>query len=120
MKNRRKLSTQTTSSSQGRGLTRHTEVPFVVSFKYKLFDEFKFTDMQMRDLKTFQNFLDRVAGMSFNEVDKAYRKKSDKQDEFEGKNVIHYNCGGSFRIHGIVEDSRFKVLRIDPNHKFHN
>ena len=120
MPERRKLSKQNVANSKGRDLTDRTRVPFVVSFKYKLLNGYKFSDMQQKDLKAFQRFLDKVSDMTFNDVDRMYRRKSDNQDEYDGKDVIHYDCGGSFRIHGIVEDSRFKVLRIDPNHKFHN
>ena len=57
--------------------------------------------------------------MNFDEVDKAFLRPADKEDTFNGSQVIHYKVTDSFRIHGIIENMRFKVLRLDPNHRVH-
>lgn len=36
-----------------------------------------------------------------------------------GQQIHHYGFGDKFRIHGIIEEGRFKVIRLDPNHKVH-
>ena len=58
--------------------------------------------------------------MTFDLVDKQYARKLDKNDEHNGFQVVHYAVSDSFRIHGIVQNERFYVIRLDHNHKEHN
>lgn len=116
-----KLSKQAVKSSP-RKLTasERLEVPFVLSFKYPLESGYTFSEMEKDDLKKFQSFLNRVAQMTYNQADRLYRKKPDKTDRFNDQPVIHYEVAQAFRIHGVIENSRFKVIRLDPHHRFHD
>ena len=57
--------------------------------------------------------------MSFDMVDKQYLCTTDKADIYKESQVFHYRVSDTFRVHGILEEGRVKVLRLDPNHKFH-
>ena len=100
-------------------LSRKTEVPFILSFKYPLERKYNFTSLSKADVAAFQRFLDKISNMTFDQVDKAFLRPSDKGDTFRGYQIIHYKITDSFRIHGIIENMRFKVLRLDPNHQVH-
>ena len=54
--------------------------------------------------------------MSFADVDKQYLRKPDKQDMFNDMQMIHYEVSEVFRVHGVIKDGRFYVVRLDPNH----
>lgn len=95
------------------------ERPFIISFKYQLERNYKLSDLQLKDIKELQSFLDRVASMTFQDVDRLYKRKSDKEDNFNGQDVVHYGYSDGCRIHGIIENGRFKIIRIDANHRFH-
>ena len=112
-----KLSTKTAAKPPV--LSRQTDVPFIVSFQYPLDRKYNFTALSKDDITAFQRFLDKVAKMTFNQVEKEFRRPSDKGDTFNGSQVIHYKVTKTFRIHGIIDNMRFKVLRLDPNHKVH-
>lgn len=101
-------------------LSSRLDVPFIISFKYPLKNGYTFAEMRPEDNKAFQSFLNKVSNMTFNQVDTAHRKKSDVHDLYNGQQVIHYGVSGTFRIHGVIENSRFKVIRLDPRHKFHS
>jgi hypothetical protein len=105
--------------ANGERLTNNLDGPFVVAFKYRLETGFRFTDMKESDLRPFQSFLDKVSNMTWTQVDRSYRRPPDKHDEFRDMQVEHYEVTGKFRIHGVVENARFKVIRIDPNHEKH-
>lgn len=100
-------------------LTNKTTAPFIISFKYKLEKGYTFKELEVRNLKDFQAFLDRISQMTFQEVDTQYKRPSDKKDKFKGNDIVHYGYANGSRIHGVIEGGRFKVLRIDPCHKFH-
>lgn len=100
-------------------LTKSTTSPFIISFKYKLKNGYTFKDLNVNDNKIFQQFLDKVSNMTIDQVDKLYRRDPDKQDILYGNQVQHYEVDITFRIHGIYENGRFKVLRLDPAHKKH-
>lgn len=117
---RKKLTGANKAKPAGHSLTSHTSTPFIVSFKYRLEKDYGFDSLQIKHLRQFQDFLNRVSQMTFLEVDRIYRRKPDKSDIFQGKDVIHYNAGGSFRIHGVLEEGRFKVIRLDPEHRYHS
>lgn len=100
-------------------LSDRTSIPFSVTFRHKLQNGYKFTDLKRENYKELQNFLDKVCGRPFNDVDRLYRRKSDDTDLHDGEQIIHYEVSGAFRIHGIIECGQFIVLRLDPNHKVH-
>ena len=93
---------------------------FVVAFKYKLQKGYRLVDLEQKNLKELQNFLDTISEMTVREVDERYKRKTDKNERpFNGQQIHHYGFGDKFRIHGIIEEGRFKVIRLDPNHKVH-
>lgn len=108
------------SEPSSQKLTRLIYSPFIVSFKYPLEKGFTFCDMEKTDMDVFQAFLDRVCGRTFQDVDSQYKRTTDHNDSFHDQDVIHYGLSNGFRLHGIIENGRFKVIRIDPNHRVHN
>jgi len=101
-------------------LTNRNDVPFELCFKYSLAKGFTFSDLEKRNLGDFQRFLDKVAKMSVQQVDKAFARPPDKNDSYHDKQVLHYSITDSFRIHTVLEEGRYVVIRLDPNHKVHN
>ena len=118
MQNHKKL-TDKNKSVHGELLSSRNNTPFVLSFKYALQKGYKFTHLSKADLKVFQNFLDKISNMTFADVDKLYRRNSDKNDTYLAKQVIHYAVSRKFRIHGIIEGIFFYVVRLDANHNVH-
>lgn len=104
---------------EGERLTNKLDGPFILSFKYKLHNGYTFSDMRHSDLDPFQRFLNKVSDMTWTQVDYLFRRPPDKQDDFKGMQVQHYEVCSGFRVHGVVENSRLKVIRIDPKHGFH-
>ncbi len=100
-------------------LTNHRDVPFELVFKYPLEASYKFTDLSKQDTKKFQSFLDKVSRMTVQQVDLAFARKPDKNDTYNNERVYHYEVSDSFRIHVIIEQGRYVVIRIDPNHRVH-
>ncbi len=100
-------------------LSNHLSAPFSLCFRYKLQNGYTFTDLNIHQLREFQAFLDLSSQMTFEQVERRYRRKSDTNDIFDDDQVIHYGIGQVFRIHGIIEEARFVVLRLDPTHKYH-
>ena len=69
--------------------------------------------------KAFNNFLKKYSGKSIKYFQDNVQKCCDyKQDTYEGESVHHYKVSDKFRIHGFFIGNRFKIIRIDPNHKF--
>lgn len=100
-------------------LTNKTSAKFVISFKYKLYKNYTFLELQLRDNRKLQKFLDKITNMTYQQVEDSYRRENDKNDKFRGVQVIHYGYD-DLRLHGILEDGYFVVIRIDPYHKFHS
>lgn len=100
-------------------LTNRLSSPFTLCFKYKLENGYTFDEMNAAQIKDFQKFLNLASQMTFQEVERRYRRKSDTCDTFSGDQVIHYGITEGFRIHGTIEQGQFVVLRLDPAHKFH-
>nr|DAP75494.1 MAG TPA: hypothetical protein [Caudoviricetes sp.] len=101
-------------------LSSRTSAPFSITFRHKLLNGYRFSDLKRENYKELQSFLDKVCGVPFDIVDKLYRRKSDGNDLYDGDQIIHYEVTGKFRIHGIIENAQFIVLRLDPEHKFHS
>ena len=114
----RSFTKSNTVSGTGK-LTVSNETRFIVSFRYKLLSGYKFTDLQWKDIKTFQQFLDKTSQMTFNQVETLYHRDDDSKDLYNGEQITHYKVTDSFRIHGVLENSQFVVLRLDPNHRVH-
>ena len=97
----------------------HRDVPFELCFKYPLENGYTFKEMTPENNKQFQKFLNKVSKMTVTEVDKALLRKPDISDTFMGRQVYHYKVDSTFRIHVVIEEGSFKVIRLDPKHKFH-
>ena len=114
-----KTITKTKKCRSGSLLSSRHELPFVLCFWYKLENGYTFSDLSPSNVKVFQRFLDKVSKMTFVQADKQYLRETDRQDRFEGMQVVHYAVTDRFRVHGVIADNRFMVLRLDPKHKFH-
>lgn len=75
--------------------------------------------MSLNDVKEFQRFLDKISQMTVQQVDTLFRRQTDCSDFYQGNQVQHYEVTKKFRIHVILENGRYKVIRLDPNHEFH-
>jgi len=93
--------------------------PFVISFQRKLEKGYRLDDLQNKNLKAFQKFLDIASELTVGQMDKLYQRPPDKKDIISGRQVQHYKVSQAFRIHGIFVEKRFEIIRIDPNHKVH-
>lgn len=114
-----KLTRITANKVVGTTLTKKTEIPFVVSFRRKLIDGYRLSDLEKKDVRQLQKFLDIASELSVQQMDEAYSRPTDSNDKFNGQQVQHYGVGDCFRIHGVFENQRFEVIRIDPNHRKH-
>lgn len=100
-------------------LTDRTEIPFVISFKYPLEKGYTFREMTVQNNKELQAFLDKIVNLSVQQVDEIYARKPDKNDSYNDMQVYHYEVGKRFRIHVVNEEGQYRVIRLDPNHRFH-
>ena len=101
-------------------LTDNIDVPFELCFRYPLQKGYTFKELSKTNIKEFQAFLDKISRMTVQQVDVLFAKKPDKNDTFNNQQVFHYGVTDSFRIHVINEDGFYKIIRLDPNHKFHS
>lgn len=98
----------------------HREVPFELCFKYPLQRGYTFKEMSLSDTKQFQGFLDKISKMTVTQVDRSFSRKPDSNDSYDGMPIYHYEISKGFRIHVVIEDGYYKIIRLDPNHNFHN
>ena len=101
-------------------LTEHRDVPFKLCFHYPLEKKYTMDKMSMMDIKAFQNFLDKISKMTVQQVDTAFSRKPDKNDTYNDLQIRHYEVTDKFRIHVVLEEGLYKILRLDPNHKVHS
>jgi hypothetical protein len=106
-------------SYKGSLLTNKRDTPFILCFKYPLEKRYNFSNLQMKDVKAFQKFLDKISQMTVQQVDVSFSKAPDKEDTFNGLQVYHYAVTDTFRIHVVNEAGIYKILRLDPNHAVH-
>ena len=97
----------------------HRDVPFELCFKYPLERGYTFTDLSKDEIKRFQLFLNKVSKMTVSQVDYAFSRSPDKNDKYRGMQVYHYAVDDGFRIHVVLEEGYYKILRLDSNHKVH-
>lgn len=114
------LTNQQPQSYHGSALTDKNTSRFILGFNYSLIKDYTFNEMTVRDNRKFQKFLDIVSQLSVNEVDKQYSRVSDSTDLYNGLQVRHYEVSDKFRIHVVLENGVYYIIRLDPNHKFHN
>ena len=87
---------------------QNREVPFELCFKYPLENGYSFKELTTENVRQFQTFLD-----------KAFSRKPDTKDTYNGMQVYHYEVTKVFRIHVVNEAGYYKVIRLDPKHKVH-
>ena len=104
---------------KGKKLTANVNRPFIASFRHKLHKGFRLDNLEKKDIQTLQKFLDMASDLTVSQMDSMYKRPPDESDIFNGQQVQHYGFGDGFRVHGIYEEQRFEIIRIDPNHKFH-
>lgn len=100
-------------------LTRQNTAPFELCFKYPLEKGYTIDKLSKNDVKEFQRFLDKVSKMTVSQVDYLYARQPDANDSYRGQRIYHYEVGKSFRIHVVLESGYYKIIRFDPNHKYH-
>lgn len=105
---------------KGHLLTNYRDVPFVLCFKYPLERGYTFLELSQQNKKEFQTFLDKISRMTVQQVNEAFARKPDKNDTYNGNKIYHYAVTDSFRIHVVIEEGRYKVIRLDPNHRVHS
>lgn len=113
------LTNRTGTKITGQLLTNKRDVPFILGFRYPLEKKFTLTELEKRNNKELQGFLDKVSQMSVQQVDESFARKPDKDDTYRGLQVYHYEVTKSFRIHVVSEDGIYKIIRLDPNHRVH-
>lgn len=114
-----KLTKNADKGKKAKILTEKRDVPFVLCFKYPLEKSYTFKELEKQNNKELQSFLDKVSRMTVQQVDEAFGRKPDKNDTYNNMQVFHYEVTDKFRIHVINEAGRYKVIRLDPNHKVH-
>ena len=98
---------------------QNREVPFELCFKYPLENGYSFKELTTENVRQFQTFLNKVSKMSVTQVDKAFSRKPDTKDTYNGMQVYHYEVTKVFRIHVVNEAGYYKVIRLEPKHKVH-
>lgn len=97
----------------------HRDVPFELCFKYPLENGYTFKELSPENVKQFQAFLNKISHMTVTQVDKSFARKPDTNDLYCGKQVYHYEVTEIFRIHVVLEEGYYKIIRLDPRHKVH-
>lgn len=114
------LTNQQPQSPCGSTFTNKNISRFILGFNYSLIKNYTFNEMTARDNKKFQKFLDIVSKLSVREVDEKYERVLDSTDFYNGLQVRHYELSDKFRIHVVLEYGVYYIIRLDPNHRFHN
>lgn len=118
-KRHRPLTVVNSPKNKGEILTKKTEAQFILCFKYPLQKGFTFAELGVQEIRAFQGFLDKVSNMSVQQVDTTFARPPDKNDIYNGLQVYHYAISNEFRIHVVIENGRYKLIRLDPFHRYH-
>lgn len=100
-------------------LTDKVDSPFELCFKYPLEKGYTFKELTKKNNKELQSFLDKVSKMTVAQVNRSFARKPDKDDTYNKLQVYHYEVTDKFRIHVVIEEGQYKVIRIDPKHNVH-
>ncbi|MDE8053855.1 hypothetical protein PT072_08240 [Erysipelothrix rhusiopathiae] len=103
-------------------LTNDVNRPFHIKFGPDICDKYNLSCCGKDGLiaKKIGQFLSKTVGNSWDQVEKNYKRTNDTNDKFNGHQIIHLKFSKSGRIHGYIEGTVFHVVRIDPNHDFHD
>ncbi len=106
---------------RGSVLTNVNKPKFKMSLERSLESGFCFKNLQIREIKKFNDFINKTVGrnLTVQEVNDLYGRDVDKTDIVDGNTVYHYKVSDKFRIHGYLNDGYFVICRIDPNHRVH-
>lgn len=112
------------NKSEHHKLTTKNYKIFKILLEKKLYNNYDFTTLKNKsNMKTFQDFLNKLIGksISWKNIEDLYKRKNDKNDKHNGEQIIHFGeKDKSFRLHGVRRGEYFVLLRIDPNHDFNN
>lgn len=109
-----------TSQEQPVPLTNRQSTQFKISLEEKLYNNYKFDSLiNQNHTKKFQNFLDKLLGKTWNDVEKLYSRKNDKHDKHDKKEqIIHFGeQANKLRLHGVIRGEYFVLLCIDLCHE---
>ena len=122
LKNTNKLTSIDPSNiSSDNVLTTRVNAPFRVCFGEFIEKKYNLKKYsESGNTRELINFLHKHSGKNWNDVDKTQRCQNDKNDKYKDHDIIHYKISRKGRIHGFISEGLFHIIRIDPNHKFHN
>lgn len=105
----------------GQVLTGQSKAKFKMSLERSLENGFCFKDLQKREIKSFNSFINKTVGndLTVQQVNEQFGRTPDKNDIIDGYKVYHYSISNKSRIHGYLKEGYFVICRIDPNHKHH-
>lgn len=105
-----KLAKININNSTGSKLTQNSvDMPFSLTLKYPLENNYNFKKLKSEHLREFQSFLDKVSSMTFSQVDNLFLRNPDTNDKFQGKQQ-DYCCGKA-----IQDVQRHVRIRVRPN-----
>lgn len=116
---KQKLTNKSSLELPPKQLTSNHNSPFLLGLKHKLEKGYSFKEMQVKNNKAFQKFLDAISTLTVFQVDKSYGREPDKKDFYGKKTVRHYEVTKKFRLHVILEDGVYFIVKLDPNHSVH-
>ena len=110
----------TNNKIEAKQLTDKASTIFKVSIEEKLYNNYDFTVLKNKgNMEDFQNLLYKFIGKSWDDIEKLYKRKNNKDDKYNGKQIIHFGeKDKSFRLHGVRSGEYFVLLRIDPQHNY--
>lgn len=108
-------------SKGGQLLTSSSKAKFKMSLERSLESGFCFKNLQKREVKAFNQFINKTVGNNLTvlQVNQQFGRTPDKNDIIDGHKVYHYSISGKSRIHGYLKEGYFVICRIDPNHQVH-
>lgn len=99
---------------------------FRIVIAHELEKKYCFKKLEKRNVKDFERFIEKTVGerKTITQVDQEFKCRSDSSDfvKVDGQRIpmVHYRVTDSCRVHGYYLGPDFVLLRIDPNHSFHN
>lgn len=105
-------------------LTTRNSVPFRLAINHSLENNYNFKHKKLNPakLKELNAFIDKAIGQSISDAEALFKRETDTNDKYglEKKQILHFEVGKKFRIHGYYSGGFFVLCRLDPDHKVHN
>lgn len=93
-----KLAKININNSTGSKLTQNSvDMPFSLTLKYPLENNYNFKKLKSEHLREFQSFLDKVSSMTFSQVDNLFLRNPVQMINFKA-NSQHYEVSIAFSI----------------------